>query len=150
MAAPFGSERFLSTVAAENRPPTQPGDGKLRGTSVLIVEDDDDIRDLVAVIIEQEGGQIALALDGQDGLRQALATPFDAILLDLYLPRLDGFEVARAFRAAGRHEPIIAMTAAALSQESERCFQTGFDDYMTKPFTRKSLVDAVVRCLARH
>ena len=150
LAPPFESALFLSTVSAENCAPKQPGDGKLRGTTLLLVEDGGDLRGLVTVIIEQEGGQIALAHDGKDGLRQALATSYDAILLDLCLPLLDGFEVARAFRRAGRQEPVIAMTAASLSHEREQCFQTGFDDCLTKPFTRKTLVDAVVRSLARH
>ena len=150
LAAPFGTVRYLSTVSAENFAPKQPGDGKLRGTTLLLIEDDSDLRDLVSVIIEQEGGQIVLAHDGEDGLRRALATSYDAILLDLCLPLLDGFEVTRALRQAGRQEPVIAMTAAALNHEREQCYQTGFDDYLTKPFTRKTLVDAVVRSLAKH
>jgi DNA-binding response OmpR family regulator len=106
---------------------------------ILIVEDDPGIAMALADDLRREGYETVVAGDGADGEREATARPFDLILLDVMLPNKDGFDVCRDVRRAGVTTPIVMLTAR--TQEAERVlgFETGADDYVTKPYSAREL-----------
>jgi CheY-like chemotaxis protein len=102
---------------------------------VLVVEDNDMNRDMLTRRLERKGYQVCIAMDGQQGVVMAQADMPDLILLDMSLPILDGWEVARRIKAdpITQHIPIIALTAHAMAGDREECLSAGCDDYDTKP-----------------
>jgi two-component system alkaline phosphatase synthesis response regulator PhoP len=116
---------------------------------VLIVEDDPHISKFLARDLELEGYAVTIAKDGLDGLDQAKALKPDLILLDIRLPKLDGYEVCRSLRRDGSDVRIIMVTAK--SQEAEKILglEQGADDYITKPFSTMELI-ARIRALLRR
>jgi CheY-like chemotaxis protein len=114
---------------------------------VLVVDDDRFIRDLVAACLEEEPGVRAVqAGDGQEALRFVGHERPDAVVLDLAMPRVDGFEVCRRLKAdpATRSIPVIAMSA---SERQRAAFEAGCDDFVAKPFDLEELVAAVRRLI---
>ncbi len=118
---------------------------------ILIVDDDLDTLKLVGLILQRQGYQIAAANGGQAALAKASADKPDLILLDLMMPDLDGYEVARRLRAdpATAHIPIIMFTAKTLLDDKVAGFEAGADDYLTKPTHPAELVAHVKALLAR-
>jgi len=115
---------------------------------VLVIEDDDAIRQGVVDALQYEGFLTLEAGDGDSGMELAINSSYDLLLLDLVLPGHDGFEILRALRASRPTQPVIILTARG--QESDRIqgLQMGADDYVVKPFSVKELlarVDAVLR-----
>jgi CheY-like chemotaxis protein len=102
---------------------------------VLIVEDNEMNRDMLARRLGRKGYQVSMAVDGQQGVLMARAEMPDLILLDMSLPLLDGWEVARQIKAdtMTQHIPIIALTAHAMAGDREKCLAAGCNDYDTKP-----------------
>lgn len=113
------------------------------GKTILIVEDERNIVDILAFNLQREGYTTLEALDGQDGLDLALAKDPDLILLDLMLPRMDGFEVCKRIRAAGRTTPVIMLTAREEETDKVLGLELGADDYITKPFSMRELLARV-------
>ena len=101
----------------------------------------------VSRYIKDAGGRVATAADGEAAIEAievaAVNDPFDAIILDIHMPGIDGYEVARILRAKGFKMPIIALTAGAMVGDREKCLQAGCDDYLTKPIDRRKLVQLV-------
>jgi DNA-binding response OmpR family regulator len=118
---------------------------------VLVVDDDADIRELVAFKLEQAGFEVTAAADGQLGLDAALRGRPDLVLLDLMLPKLSGLEVCRRLREdpATAATPVILLTAKAQEADVQRAFSAGADDYVVKPFSPRELVTKVQAVLAR-
>lgn len=114
-------------------------------TRVLIVEDDRSLADVLAYNLEQNGFEVTISHDGQDGLTRARLDPPDIVILDVMLPVLDGHEVCRCLRAeaATQHTRILMLTAK--SEESDQLigFALGADDYVTKPFSVKVLLQRI-------
>ncbi len=125
---------------------------RLRGARVLMVEDNV-VNMLIAVaMLERWGVEVRQAADGQEAVEEveqaaAAGKPFDAILMDLQMPVMSGYEATRVLRtrAAGRGVPIIALTAAALVSERERALADGMDDFLTKPIDAERLSSALAR-----
>ena len=112
---------------------------------VLVVEDVELNQRLLAAILRRAGADVDLADDGRMGVELALAAerrgePYDLVLTDMQRPVMDGYEAARALRAAGFARPIIALTAHAMSTDRERCIAAGCTDYETKPVQREQLL----------
>ena len=109
---------------------------------VLIVEDDYDLAQGLACGLGREGYEVVVAHDGQEGLRKAQMLLPGVILLDLVLPVLSGEEVLRALRAgeATRHIPVLILTARAGEADQVAAFGLGADDYITKPFSLRVLL----------
>jgi DNA-binding response OmpR family regulator len=118
---------------------------------VLIVEDEADIRDLLAFHLEREGFQTARARSGAEALRQIRASPPDLVLLDLMLPEVDGLEVCRRLRQDPHTAAVPIVMLTAKSEELDRVLglELGADDYIVKPFSPKEVV-ARVRAVLRR
>jgi DNA-binding response OmpR family regulator len=116
---------------------------------VLLIEDQHDIAANIWDFLERRGYHIDHAADGAQGLACALRGGFDVIVLDLGLPRLDGLELCRRLREAGRATPILMLTARDTLQDKLRGFAEGADDYLVKPFAMKEL-EARIRAVQRR
>jgi DNA-binding response OmpR family regulator len=116
---------------------------------VLLVEDDADIAEIVALHLRDEGYAVEHAVDGPTGLKQLEQHAWDAIVLDLMLPGIDGLEVCRRARAMGRYTPIIITSARGSEVHRVLGLEIGADDYLAKPFSVLELV-ARVRALLRR
>ena len=126
------------------------GTGASRGRA-LIVEDEPNIRELVSLHLGLEGLTTTPAVDGEEALRYASSDPFDVVVLDLMLPKIDGVTVCRAIRRQGpnRDVPILMLTAKCDESDKVLGLDSGADDYLTKPFGVRELV-ARVRALLRR
>lgn len=110
---------------------------------ILIVEDEKNIVDILSFNLGKEGYDTLEAYDGQTGLALALAENPALILLDLMLPRMNGFDVCRAVREANRSTPIIMLTAREEETDKVLGLELGADDYITKPFSMRELLARV-------
>jgi DNA-binding response OmpR family regulator len=114
---------------------------------ILLVDDEQSVQKLLAYPLRKEGYEVVPALDGQEALDKAVSETFDLIVLDVMLPKLDGFEVCRQLRAKSG-VPIIMLTAKAEEFDKVLGLELGADDYITKPFSMRefrSRVRAVLR-----
>lgn len=116
---------------------------------VLIVEDDAKLARLVHQGLSEEGHEVTIAADGGEALVVAARSVFDVIVLDIMLPVLDGFTVARRLRNAGNDRPILMLTGRDANVDVVRGLDAGGDDYLTKPFSFEVLL-ARLRALARR
>jgi two-component system alkaline phosphatase synthesis response regulator PhoP len=116
---------------------------------VLIVEDDAVIRMALTDRLESEGYQLDYAADGDEGFRKATRDAFDLIILDLMLPRKNGFDVCRDIRMAGVAVPILMLTARGQTVDKVLGLKIGADDYLTKPFDSMELVARMEALLRR-
>jgi CheY-like chemotaxis protein len=118
---------------------------------ILLVEDNEINRDMLSRRLERRGYQVAIALDGEQGVSMAELEPPDLILLDMSLPVLDGWEAARRLKAAPetRSIPIIALTAHAMVGDREKAIESGCDDYDTKPVEFQRLLEKIETILAK-
>jgi len=117
--------------------------------SVLVVDDELNIRELVQVALRFHGFMVSTAASGSDALEQAAAQQPDLVVLDVMLPDLDGFEVCRRLRAGGNDVPVIFLTARDTSSDTVTGLALGGDDYVTKPFSVEALV-ARIRAVLRR
>ncbi|MDL2229781.1 response regulator [Treponema sp. OttesenSCG-928-L16] len=106
---------------------------------ILIVEDHPVNQKLFSMIMEKLGFPAILADDGIDALEKAAANPVSLIFMDIQMPRMNGYEATERLRERGFTQPIIAVTASALSDERERCLKAGIDDILVKPFKRPDI-----------
>jgi len=118
-------------------------------TRVLIVEDQHDIAANIWDFLERRGYEVDHVADGATGLAHALRGRFDVIVLDLGLPRLDGLDLCRRLREAGRGTPVLMLTARDTLDDKLRGYAEGADDYMVKPFELREL-EARIRALRRR
>ena len=116
---------------------------------VLVVEDEASLRDGIVDLLTGDGHTVVAAGDGVAGLEAGLRDPFELVVLDLMLPRLDGMEVCRRLRAARPGTPILMLTARGSEDDKVRGLMEGADDYVTKPFSARELL-ARVRVLGRR
>ncbi|MFN8062117.1 MAG: response regulator transcription factor [Vicinamibacterales bacterium] len=117
----------------------------------LVVEDEPHIRDLVALHLDLDGWDVETAVDGDEGLTRARTSPFDLVVLDVMLPRLDGMTVLKALRRDARTAdlPVLMLTARREENDKVLGLESGADDYLTKPFGVRELV-ARARALTRR
>ena len=115
---------------------------------ILIVEDEPDIQELLRAYLEDAGYQTTVAGDGAAALERFGAQPFDLVLLDLMLPKLDGFGVCEMIRRQSQ-VPILMLTALDGEEEQLRGFRLNIDDYVTKPFSMPVLLEKIRVILRR-
>ncbi len=123
--------------------------------NVLLAEDGPDNQRLISTLLAKSGANVSVASNGEAALDSALRSrdrgeAFDVILMDMQMPVMDGYEATRRLREAEWHGPIIALTANAMAGDRERCLAAGCDDYLTKPITRRILVETIARYLAER
>jgi CheY-like chemotaxis protein/HPt (histidine-containing phosphotransfer) domain-containing protein len=124
-----------------------PADLALRPLRLLLAEDNVVNQRLAIRLLEKRGHHVVVAGNGREALVTLDRERFDAVLMDVQMPEMDGFETTAAIRAretaAGRHVPIIAMTAHSLKGDRERCLEVGMDAYVSKPLESKQLFDVL-------
>ncbi|MEI7525819.1 MAG: response regulator transcription factor [Mariniphaga sp.] len=116
---------------------------------VLIIEDDKDIANLIAIHIADLGFEIDKAFDGKEGLLKALNNVYKIILLDIRLPGLDGVEICKKIRQEKNHTPILMVTSKSEEIDKIIGLEVGADDYITKPFSIRELIARVKAILRR-
>ena len=119
------------------------------GRRVLVIDDDEAILGFIRDVLTDEGYQVLEAIDGAEALSEASREPPDLILLDMRMPRMDGWQFAQAYRATpGPHAPIIVITAARDAQDMAT--EIHAQGYLAKPFTIEDLLATVERHTARQ
>jgi signal transduction histidine kinase/CheY-like chemotaxis protein len=144
------SRPLLPMPAAEARPVAEAADRPLR---LLVVDDIAVNRTLARVMLEQAGHQVTLAADGGEALAAVEANTFDAVLMDVQMPVMDGLEAARRIRllpGEARRVPIIALTASAMTDQVEACRAAGMDAHLAKPINRVEMLAAVADIARRR
>ena len=116
--------------------------------TILIVEDDSNIRELLSLYLEQEGYHIETAQDGADGLRNLKRTHPDLVLLDLMMPVMDGTQMMRELRTFSQ-TPVIILTAKGEVFDKVALLELGADDYITKPFEMREVIARIKAVLRR-
>jgi PAS domain S-box-containing protein len=135
------------------QPPAAPVSAKddslpLRNLHILTVDDREEFCYLVSRYVQDAGGRATAVYDGQsaiEALEKAKSDPFHAVIMDIQMPGMDGYETTRRLRSKGFQTPIIALTAGAMVGDREKCLKAGCDDYLTKPIDRHALVATVAR-----
>jgi CheY-like chemotaxis protein len=119
-------------------------------SKILYIEDHPAQRDIMAQMLELSGYEVAVASDGIDGLEQARSWKPDLILMDLRMPRMDGFEAIKELRKDPTTEeiPVIAISAWASAKHKERAMEAGANEHFTKPVDLTRLLDTIKRLLA--
>lgn len=147
LAFPDAGSVAATTDEAADAPPASPA-GRLAGSRLLLVEDDDDGRFIMRLTLENEGAIVDEAEDGTVAVSKALAaaTPYDAVLMDMRMPGKDGLATTRELRARGYSDAIIALTANAYERDRVDCLAAGMNDFATKPLK----IDALVEVIRRH
>ena len=125
----------------------------IRGLCLLLVEDNDLNAEIAQTMLEDEGAQVTVAANGKQAVERFQSSPpgtFDAILMDVMMPVMDGLAATRAIRALDRTDaasiPILAMTANAFKEDAEKCFAAGMNAHLTKPLRPEEMVRAIARC----
>ena len=112
---------------------------------ILIVEDNDDSRELVVKVLKNKGYQTVEAIDGEDAVEKAIAEKPALILLDISIPKMDGYAVAKKLKSLEefRDVPIVALTAHAMKGDREKVIVAGFEGYISKPINVREFPDQV-------
>jgi two-component system OmpR family response regulator len=132
-------------------PSTTPGSGPaaVSEARLLVVDDEPNIRELLAASLRYAGFDVVVAADGAEALRAAAEYDPDLVLLDVMMPGVDGFEVVRRMRSEGRDVPVLFLTARDSTQDKVTGLTLGGDDFVTKPFSLEEVV-ARIRALLRR
>ncbi len=123
------------------------------GISILLIEDDPNFGDVLRSYLEMNDYQVTLAQDGVLGLEAFRKQAYDLVVLDVMMPRKDGFTVAREIREKNQEVPLIFLTAKTMKEDILQGFKIGADDYITKPFNSEELlyrVQAVLKRTNKH
>lgn len=115
---------------------------------ILVIEDDSSIQKLVHYNLTSEHFDVDVASDGEEGFQKAVHGGFDLILLDIMLPKMDGYAILEALRDRGIHTPVLMLTARTMEFDKVTALNLGADDYITKPFSQRELlarINAVLR-----
>ena len=122
---------------------------RIRNAHILLVEDNELNQQVAQEFLTKGGLIVSVANNGLEALKQVQATHFDAVLMDLHMPVMDGYEATRRIRAlpVGAKLPIIAMTAAAMSEDREACTEAGMNDHIAKPIDPQALAETLSRWL---
>jgi CheY-like chemotaxis protein/HPt (histidine-containing phosphotransfer) domain-containing protein len=155
LTKPFGAFELLDAVRSAREPklrgvdaagPAAAAVGR-RAARVLLAEDNLVNQKLAVRVLEKEGHTVTVVGDGEAAVVAALSDDYDVILMDVQMPKLNGFEATAAIRArqaaAGRPTPIVAMTAHAMKGDRRRCLEAGMDEYIAKPIQATELLQMI-------
>ena len=115
--------------------------------NVLVAEDVETNQILLKALLNRMGLKVTIAVDGNDTIQKALAQNFDLIFMDIQMPGMNGYEATEVLRNKGITCPIVALTAHAMKGDDRKCIEAGCNDYMTKPFDHRLLVEKVRKYL---
>ena len=149
---PPEESRTTPDLSRSNMPGDNGSLANLSGLRVLLVEDNEFNRQLATALLTQAGIEVSSAHDGIEAVRAAQQQEFDAVLMDIQMPNMDGLEATRNIRKnpALAGLPIIAMTANAMAGDREHCLAAGMNDYLTKPIQHNALYAALARWTKRN
>lgn len=139
----------VKMVSANNLPSTEsksitnPDRKALDGLRVLLVEDSEDNQELVTTYLQRVGASVEVANNGVEAIDRASKGSYDAVLMDVQMPKMDGHEATKKLRYLHYSKPIIALTAHAMDEEKNRCFESGFTAFLTKPINSRRLVEVL-------
>jgi DNA-binding response OmpR family regulator len=141
----------MSSDKDSEQTPSEPGAAKTapERARILVIEDDSSISLGLSMNLQAEGYAVELAEDGEAGLSRAQEGDIDLIILDVMLPRLNGFEVLRTLRGGNDHVPIIVLSARGAETDKVMGLELGAEDYVTKPFGLAELLARVKAVLRR-
>lgn len=122
------------------------------GGLVLVADDDADVRELIVFRLERAGYRVVTAADGEEAVDRALAERPDICVIDVMMPKLDGYEVTERLRSADALDgmPIMLLTASVEDAAVDRGYAAGADDYVKKPFSHHELLERIATALARR
>ena len=141
----LGIEATPSTASETEPAPPMSAEGQRRG-QILLVEDNLINQKVAVAILASARYHVDAVLDGAEAVHAAATLPYDAILMDCQMPRMNGYDATAAIRAqegSGRHAPIIAMAAGARQEDRDRCLAAGMDSYLAKPVSKDALLALV-------
>ena len=118
-------------------------ENKMHKRHVLVIEDEQDIAELLALHLQDLNCEVTLAADGHEGMRHAFKCQWDLVILDLRLPGPDGLSICRALRRESRYAPILMLTSKSAELDRVLGLELGADDYVTKPFSVSELMARV-------
>src|SRR5713101_8333089 len=118
-------------------------------STILVIDDDESLRDTIGIMLEQEGFTPVLVADGNTGFERALALKPDLMIVDLRLPGMSGIEICKQMRAANIKTPIIVLSAVGEEVDKVLLLEIGADDYVVKPFGARELL-ARIRAVLRR
>ena len=118
-------------------------------STILVIDDDESLRDTIGIMLEQEGFSPILVSDGKTGYERALAVKPDLMIVDLRLPGMTGIEICKQLRAASFKTPIIVLSAVGEEVDKVLLLEIGADDYIVKPFGARELL-ARIRAVLRR
>jgi two-component system sensor histidine kinase BarA len=150
-ALAFGGPSPARAVEAHGQPAAGADPVDLAGVQVLVAEDNEVSRRLVAYLLDRRGAEVTVAINGRQALERIGSQHFDLVLMDVHMPEMDGATVTAMVRAAERgirHTPVVALTADALEGNRERFLDAGMDDYLPKPVDEAALYAVVSRWVA--
>ena len=111
---------------------------------MLLAEDSDDLRSLFTVYLKMYGAEVTAVINGKDALEAYKNADFDVVLLDFFMPKMNGDEVMDKIAEDGEHPPVIVLTANAMKDAKRECLSKGFDGYLSKPIQQETIVAAVL------
>ena len=114
-----------------------------KGCSILVVDDNQDIRDLITLIVEEEGYGVLAASDGESALNLLQIHQPELLLLDVMMPGLSGIDVLKEIRATGNVVPVLMITAKSQSMDIELALAAGANSYIVKPFRADALLEKI-------
>jgi CheY-like chemotaxis protein len=142
----LSSEVDLESAENESEAQAKPALRRFKG-DILLAEDHEVNRELFTLLLTKAGCEVVTARDGVEALEIGLDRRFDLVLMDIFMPRMSGYEAVAELRAKGYEGPIVAVTASALKGEREKCIESGMNDILVKPFKRDELAELLARYL---
>jgi len=122
---------------------------KMERKKILVVDDDKKNRYLVSFLLEKEGFEVVIATNGLEGIEAAKKQQVDLIIMDIKMPKMDGYEATRRIRRLKKYKsiPIIALTSYAMREDKERVMKAGCTGYMSKPITPEIFTEEIKKFL---
>jgi len=120
---------------------------RLSGMKILLAEDSVDNQFLISRVLSKNGAKVEIANDGEEAIRLAMASEYHVVLMDIQMPRMDGYEATRSLRSSAYSRPIIALTAHAMMEERNKTKAAGFNGHLTKPLNQGELLEAIEKYL---
>ncbi len=120
-------------------------EGMLKGKDILVVDDSPDNRLLISQYMKASGGHVDMKANGHEALETLKKDPgrYDAVIMDLQMPIMDGYEATKILRSWGYSQPIVAFSAHAMTEEKEKALRSGFSSYLSKPVTQSELISRI-------